>query len=223
MAYFIARAPKNWGLGRDMKEYLIIDQNTTFIDEKTTIGKGVIIHPFCVIENSIIKDGAEIMPYSFIKDSLVEADAKVFASVIEQGRVGEGATVGPFAHLRPNANIAKGARIGNFVEIKNSDVGEGSKVSHLSYVGDASIGKGCNIGCGVVFVNYNGKRKERSTVGDACFVGSSVNVIAPVDIGEGAFVCAGTTVDKSVPGGAFVIGRSKMVTKENRAKNYWGG
>ena len=137
--------------------------------------------------------------------------------------VWERVTIGPFAHLRPGAEILAEAKIGNFVEIKNSKVGKKTKVSHLSYVGDASIGDNVNIGCGVVFVNYTGKTKLRSVVKDNSFIGSSVNVIAPVEIGERVYVCAGTTVDKSVSDGDFVIGRSRMTVKKDRAKQYLKG
>lgn len=139
---------------------------------------------------------------------------------MEKSIVGENTTVGPFSRLRPNSVIGSGAKIGNFVEIKNSTINNGSKVSHLSYVGDADVGENVNVGCGVVFVNYNGKKKFRSVVKNGAFVGSSVNVIAPVTIGEKSFVCAGTNVSESVPDFAFAIGRSKMQIKPSGAKKY---
>ena len=111
-------------------------------------------------------------------------------------------------------------KVGNFVEIKNATIGNGSKVSHLAYVGDAKIGKNCNIGCGAIFVNYNGKIKQVSVVGDDCFIGSNCNVIAPVKIEDKSYICAGTTITEDVNSGDFVIGRVRQVVKENRAKDY---
>lgn len=203
--------------------YKILDPSTTFIDDQSTIGDGVVIHPFCVIENSTIEASAEILSFCHISSSRVGEGAKVRSSFVESSVIEKNATIGPFAHLRPGSHVGEGARIGNFVEIKNSLVGAGTKVSHLSYVGDADIGNGVNIGCGVVFINYDGKRKQRSRVGDGSFIGSSVNVIAPVSIGEKAYVCAGTTVDRDVKSGSFAIGRSRMQEKENRAKDYLKG
>lgn len=204
-------------------DYIIIDKSTTFIDDKSVIEEGVIIYPFTVIVSSNIEKGSVIKSFSHIENSCVKSGATIFASVIESSTVGENAIIGPFSHLRPNSTIGQNAKIGNFVEIKNSLVGDKTKVSHLSYVGDASIGKEVNIGCGVVFVNFNGKTKNRTSVGDQSFIGSSVNLIAPVKVGRRAFVCAGTTVDKDVSDNDFVIGRSRMQIKPNRAQEYLKG
>lgn len=202
--------------------YIVIDCATTFIDKASVIKDGAVIHPFTSIVGSIIENGAIIKSFSSVENSNIGKGAVVFASVIENSVVGEGATIGPFAHLRPESKIRAGARVGNFVEIKNSTIGEKTKVSHLSYVGDADVGENVNIGCGVVFVNYNGKIKQHTSVGKNSFIGSSVNLIAPIKVGESAFVCAGTTLDKDVSSGDFVIGRSKMVVKPQRAKKYLG-
>lgn len=206
-----------------MPDYNIIDPKTTFILGNCKIGKGVIIYPFNVIENSSIGDGTVLLPFNHIVGSQIGGGCRLASSFIELSRVKDNCRIGPFAHLRPDSQVECGARIGNFVEIKNSTIGSDTKVSHLSYVGDATIGKGVNIGCGAVFVNFNGKVKQRSFVGDGSFVGSSVNLIAPVKIGQRAFICAGTTVDADVKDGAMVIGRSRMVTKDDRAKDYLKG
>lgn len=203
--------------------YVVIDKNTTFIDENSQIEDGAVIFPFTSIVNSKIGAGAVIKSFSSIENSTILKNATIFASVIESSQVCEGAKIGPFAHLRPNSTIMPDAKIGNFVETKNSTIGAGSKVSHLSYVGDADIGKSVNIGCGVVFVNFNGTKKQRSSIKDGAFIGSSVNVIAPVCVGEGAYVCAGTTINKNVEAGDFVIGRSRMQTKPGRAAKYLKG
>ena len=137
--------------------------------------------------------------------------------------MGAGCKVGPFAHLRPGAQVGENCRIGNFVEIKNARIGSGTKIAHLTYVGDAEIGENCNIGCGVVFCNYDGKKKSRTVVGKNCFIGSNVNLVAPVEIGEGSYIAAGTTVTRSVPPHSFVIGRSRQSCDKKLAERYAEG
>ena len=208
----------------NLKEITFIDERSVYIEKSVKLGKNIVIYPNNIIlGNTEIKDNVVLLPNNYIINSLIKNNSKIFNSVIEDSVVEDNVTIGPFAHLRPNSNIKSGAKIGNFVEIKNSLIGEKSKVSHLSYVGDANVGANVNIGCGVVFVNYNGKTKSKSEVEDNCFVGSSVNVIAPVKIEKSSYICAGTTVDKNVPENSFVIGRSRMVLKPERAKKYLKG
>ncbi len=134
-----------------------------------------------------------------------------------ESRLGDDASVGPYAYIRPGSDIGAGAKIGNFVEIKNSVVGEGTKVSHLSYIGDSEIGSRVNIGCGVVTVNYDGYQKNRTVVGDDSFVGSSVNLIAPIQVGREAYIATGSTITDEVPDGAFAIARERQTTKPEYA------
>ena len=157
---------------------------------------------------------------SVVKNSTIHPSAKVIASFVEDSFVDENTTIGPFAHLRPNSKIGKNCKIGNFCEIKNSTIGDGTKVSHLAYVGDAKIGKNCNIGCGVIFVNYNGKIKQQIEIGDNVFVGSNCNLIAPLKIESNVYICAGTTVTQDLIEGDFVIGRVRETIKKDRAKIY---
>ena len=202
----------------------VLNPETCYISEDVTIEENVVIYPNNYIEGkTIIKSGAVLLPNNFIRDSFIGENTQVFNSVIENSIVEDGVSIGPFAHLRPESKIESGVKIGNFVEIKKSKIGEKTKVSHLTYVGDADVGKNVNIGCGVVFVNYNGKIKQKTVVEDNCFIGSSVNLIAPITVEEKAFICAGTTVDKNVEQGDFVIGRSRMTTKKGRAINYLKG
>ncbi len=199
----------------------IKDKRSVFIDECVVIGKNVVIYENNRIEGkSVIEDNVVILPNCKIKNSIIKAGSVLDSSNIDCAEVGENCQVGPFARLRPKAQIKNGAKIGNFVEIKNAVIGENSKVNHLAYVGDADIGKNCNIGCGAIFVNYNGKIKQRSIIGDNCFIGSNVNVIAPVKVEDGSFVCAGTTISENVKSDSFVIGRVRQEVKENRAHNY---
>lgn len=206
------------------KYVTLINEKTVFIGHEVVIEDDVVIYPNNYIDGkTIIKKGAVLLPNNYISNSIIGERTKIFASVIEDSVVDNEVTIGPFSHLRPNSKICKSAKIGNFVEIKSSKIGENSKVSHLSYVGDAKLGGNVNVGCGVVFVNYNGKVKQKSEVGNGSFIGCSVNVIAPVNIGERSFISAGTTVDKDVSPKSFVIGRSRMIEKPNRAELYLKG
>ena len=147
-----------------------------------------------------------------MRNSIVENGASVEMSHIVDSCVRAGATVGPFARLR-GAQVGEKCRIGDFVEIKASKLGNGVKASHLSYVGDAEVGDGTNVGCGTVFCNYDGKDKHRTTVGSGCFIGANTNLIAPVVVGDNSFIAAGTTVTRDVEECSFTIGRVRQDTK----------
>ena len=191
------------------------------LEESVKVGKNVVIEPFAVVKgNSVLGDGCVIGSFSYIENSTVGANTVVKSSRITNSSVGSNCTVGPNAHLRDNAAVGDDCRVGNFVEIKNSVLHNGVKAAHLSYVGDAEVGARTNIGCGVVFVNFDGQKKHRTTVGEDCFIGCNANLVAPVTLGRNCFVACGTTVDKSMPDGAFSIGRSYLTIKEGRAHKY---
>jgi bifunctional UDP-N-acetylglucosamine pyrophosphorylase/glucosamine-1-phosphate N-acetyltransferase len=199
----------------------LLDRGSIFIDEGVIIGRDVTIYENNRIEgNTVIGDGAVLLPGNYIKNTVIGERTVFNASQSEDAEVGAGVQVGPYARLRPGSKISDNAKIGNFVEIKNASIGEGSKVSHLAYVGDADLGKNCNIGCGVIFVNYNGKTKGRSTVADNCFIGSNCNIIAPVNIEKNSYICAATTVSSDVAEGDFVIGRVRQENKPCGAYRY---
>ncbi len=203
------------------KNLRLMDERSIFIDDDVTIGDGVTIYENNRIEGkTFIGDGAVLLPGNYIKNTEIGKDVVFNHSQSEDAVILEGAEIGPYARLRPGAVIGRCAKIGNFVEIKNATVGEGTKVSHLAYVGDADIGADCNIGCGVIFVNYNGRSKSRSTVGDRAFIGSNANIIAPVKIEGDSYIAAGTTVCEDVEGDDFVIGRPRATKKPGRAHNY---
>ena len=149
--------------------------------------------------------------------------AEIRSSRITDSSVGQNTTVGPNGHLRENSSVGDNCRVGNFVELKNSSLGEGSKASHLAYLGDATVGKNCNIGCGVIFVNYDGRVKHRTIVGDNSFIGSNCNLIAPLNIEGDCYIACGTTVTKNVSKDDFVIGRLRETVKPNTAKKYLKG
>jgi bifunctional UDP-N-acetylglucosamine pyrophosphorylase/glucosamine-1-phosphate N-acetyltransferase len=198
---------------------IFVDIDITYIEKGAKIAKGATIYPMCFIDkDSVISEDAIIMDSSRITNSKIGKGTKVEKSVIIDSELGEGTTVGPFAYVRPGSKIGNECRIGDFVEIKNSNIGNGTKVSHLTYVGDSDLGKKINLGCGVVFVNYDGKEKYRSTVQDGAFIGCNVNLISPVTVEEGAYVAAGSTVTKNVPAGSLYIERGEPKIIEGFAK-----
>lgn len=197
----------------------IIDPKSTYIDLNVRIEKDVTILPGCIIKgNTYIGEDAQIGPFCRIIDSQIGKGVEVQNSVVLESIVGEGTKIGPFAYLRPGNIIGKQAKIGDFVEMKNSKFGDNSKASHLTYVGDGDVGKNVNLGCGVIFVNYDGKEKHRTVVEDGSFIGCNVNLIAPVKVGKNSYVAAGTTVTENVPDVSLAVGRAKQENKEGWVK-----
>ena len=191
------------------------------IDCSAKISPTAVIEDFVVIKgNCIVGENCVVGSFSYLENAVIGKNSVVKSSRIVNSRVGESCTVGPFAHLRNNAVVCDGCRIGNFVEIKNSALGAGTKASHLAYVGDADVGERTNVGCGVIFVNYDGKTKHRTKVGKDCFIGCNSNLVAPLTVGDGCFVACGSTVVQDMPSGAFGIGRSRLTVKENAADKY---
>lgn len=198
------------------------DQDATLIDFDVEIGRDTILGPNVHLEGkTTVGEGCVIRGESRIVDSTVADEVTIESSVIEQSQVGRGVTMGPFAHLRPNSVLEENVHIGNFVEVKNSHIGKGSKAGHLAYIGDGDVGENVNISCGVIFCNYNGRKKFRTTVGDNAFIGSNVNLVAPITIGEGAFIAAGSTISKNVDDENLAVERSeqKMIAGWNRRKD----
>ena len=197
----------------------LIDEKTTYISPEAKIADSAVIYPNNTITGeTVIGENTVIMPNCIIDGCRIGDNVKITASVMEGATIADGTTVGPFAYLRKGADIGKECRVGDFVEVKNAKIGDGTKVAHLTYVGDCELGIKCNVGCGVVFVNYDGKQKHRTTVGDHCFIGSNCNVIAPVDIADGSYIAAGTTITESTPADSLVVGRARQVVKEGRGK-----
>ncbi|MBQ8468182.1 MAG: hypothetical protein IJ542_00300 [Clostridia bacterium] len=202
-------------------EPVFLDKKSVFVAPDVVFGENVIVYPNNFIDaGTTIGANVTLLPGNYIVGSTIGDGSKIQSSTIENSCVGERVIIGPNAHLRPHSKIENNVRIGNFCEIKNSTIGEGSKVSHLSYVGDAEVGKYCNIGCGAIFVNYNGVTKAKTVIEDRCFIGSNVNIIAPVTIKEGSYVCAGTTIDKSTSADDFVICRPPEIIKHNYTKKF---
>lgn len=189
---------------------VFIDLKAVYIDEGARIGKGTVIYPCVVLEGDVeIGENCTIGQNTRIKDSIIGNGTSIQSSVILESKVGNETSVGPFAYLRPNSEIGSHCKVGDFVEIKNSRLDDGAKAAHLTYVGDSDVGKKVNLGCGVVFVNYDGSKKYRSVVEDGAFIGCNVNLVSPVHVGKDAYVAAGSTITNDVEDGALYVARSK--------------
>ena len=195
-----------------------IDPDTAYIDAEVKIGCDTLIEGNVVIKgNTEIGDDCVVTSGSRIIDSKIANNVTVTSSTVEQAEMDDFSDVGPNSHLRPKAIIRKGAHIGNFVEIKNAEIGENSKVGHLTYIGDATLGKDVNVGCGTIFANYDGIKKDHTNVGDRAFIGSGATLVAPVNIADHAFVAADSTITKDVAKYDMAIARGRQVNKPD----YW--
>ena len=182
----------------------LVAPETIFLSSNIRFGKNVVINPYVVIGPKVkIGNNVEILSFTHIENAVIETNVKV----------------GPFSRIRPGAILSKGSRVGNFVEIKNSRVGARSKINHLSYVGDTTIGKSVNIGAGTITCNYDGKRKNRTKIQDQVFIGSNSSLVAPVTIGKNSVVGAGSVITKNVRKKSLALTRSKQVEKKNYKKN----
>lgn len=198
----------------------IVDPEHTYIDRDVEIGRDTVVLPMVFLAGAT-RIGADciIGPSSELNDSVTGDRCEVNHSWMYLAEIGDDVNIGPYAKLRPGTRVEDGAKVGSFVELKNTVVGKGSKIPHLSYVGDAEIGEAVNIGAGTITCNYDGKNKGKTTIGDGAFIGSDTMLVAPVDIGEGAVTGAGSTICKDVPGGALGIERSEQVNVEQWKKN----
>ncbi len=213
--------------GRKVKDCMregvrIEDSNHTYIEMMVEIGQGTRIEPNVYIygnskigRNVTIQSGSRLENVEIADNVMIKAH-----SVLQNSTVREGAVVGPMAHLRPGADLGPGSKVGNYVEVKKSVIGKGSKVSHLSYVGDAEIGEDVNIGCGFVACNYDGVKKSKTTIEDRAFIGSSVQAIAPVTIHADSYVSTGSVINRDVPSGDLSIARARQVNKEGYARKF---
>ena len=205
-----------------MNGVTVIDPNNTYVDPRCAVAPGVTLLPGTILRGgTVIGRDCEIGPNSMIRDCVVGEDTTVNASQLNESTIGSHTTVGPFAYVRPGCTVGDHCRIGDFVELKNSRLDDGTKVSHLTYVGDSDIGKRVNFGCGTVTTNYNGLKKFRCTVGDDVFLGCNTNLIAPVTIGDGAYTAAGSTIDKDVPAGALAVARARQENKPGWAERFF--
>lgn len=195
---------------------IIPDVDHVRIDGKSRLAAGACVEPFTFIKGSVLKEGCRIGAFSTVENAEICEGAEVRASFVEGSVIGAGTTVGPYAYIRMGSVIGEHCRIGDFVEIKKSRLDAGVKAAHLAYIGDATVGEKTNVGCGTVFANYDGKEKHATTVGRGVFIGANVNLVAPLTVGDGAYIAAATTVTKEVPPNRFVIGRTRAENKEKK-------
>lgn len=189
------------------------------IDPEVEIAPGVLILPGTILRGKTrIGAGSVIGPNSLLEDAEVGERVTFNASQGRQCKIGDGCTIGPWVQLRPDTVLGREVHVGDFVEIKNSTIGDGTAVAHLTYIGDADVGCFCNFGCGVVVVNYDGAIKSRTRVGDYCFIGCNTNLVSPVALGDGVYTAAGSTITGDLPAGSLGIARARQTVKEGWAE-----
>ena len=202
-----------------MEDVKIINPNHTYIDQTVVIGHNTVIYPGTFIRgNTVIGCFCTIGPNCQLDDVIIEDHATINSSVIKDAKIGSYTTIGPYTHIRPGTDIGEHCKIGAFAEVKNSKIGHHTSAAHLAYIGDSDIGCHVTLGCGSVTVNYDGKKKARTTIKDNAFIGCNTNLIAPVTIHEGAYTAAGSTITQDVPANALGIARERQANKLNWRK-----
>jgi bifunctional UDP-N-acetylglucosamine pyrophosphorylase/glucosamine-1-phosphate N-acetyltransferase len=198
---------------------IIYRPETCVIDPEVEVAPDTVIEPFAqLLGRTHVGAGSRIRSFSVIENCTLGSGVQVLQScVLEDSTIADGARLGPFAHLRPGSEVGENAHVGNFVEMKKARLGKGAKANHLTYLGDAEIGEGSNIGAGTITCNYDGVNKLRTQIGKGVFVGSDTNLVAPISVGDGAYIGAGSCITKDVPADALAVSRSRQVTKEGWA------
>lgn len=197
----------------------LLNKNIYISEESLVDEKAVILFNSVILGKTIIEENAVIGPNSIIIDSKICKNCHILNSIVTDSVIGENTTVGPFASIKKESNIGCDCRIGNFVEVKNSQILNNTKAAHLAYIGDSFVGKRCNFGCGSITVNYDGKRKYQTVIGNDVFIGSNSNIVAPITINDNSFIACGSTITKDVPPNTLAIERSKQINKVDYFKN----
>jgi bifunctional UDP-N-acetylglucosamine pyrophosphorylase/glucosamine-1-phosphate N-acetyltransferase len=196
----------------------VMDPRSVYIDPRAEIGRGTLVLPGTILRgHTVIGRDCELGPNTMIRSCTVGDRTVVNASQLNESTVGSDTSVGPFAYVRPNCRIGSHIKVGDFVEVKNSAIGDGTKISHLTYVGDSDVGEKVNFGCGTVTTNYDGFKKFRCTIGDGAFIGCNTNLVAPVTLGAGCYTAAGSTITQDVPADALAVARSRETVKDGWA------
>ena len=194
---------------------LFINPDSCYVEEGVKIGKGTVVEQNVMLQgNTKIGENCIIGMGSKLVDTEVGAECELLSVVAVSAKLGNGILAGPFAYIRPDTVISDNAKVGDFVEVKNAVIGEGTKIAHLTYVGDSDVGRDVNFGCGTVTVNYDGRKKFRCKIGDGCFIGCNTNLVAPVELKAGAYTAAGSTITEEVPEKALAIARARQVNKQ---------
>ena len=200
----------------------MMDPSAVWVEDQVAVGTGTVLLPGTILRgNTSVGKNCTIGPNAMLTDSTVEDGVTVNASQVEGSTLRSGCQIGPYTHIRPDCDVGAGSKIGAFVQLKNCNLGEGTKMAHLTYVGDADVGAHVNFGCGTVTCNYDGVHKHRTVIGSDCFLGCNTNLVAPVALADGTYTAAGSTVtDDVTEADSLVIARSRQTTKPGRAAQY---
>ena len=200
---------------------IMMDPDAVYVEEQVTVGKGTTLLPGTILRGkSTVGENCTIGPNVMLTDTTVEDNVTINTAQVEQSVIRTGCEIGPYTHIRPHCDVGEGSKIGAFVQLKNCNLGKGTKMAHLTYVGDADVGENVNFGCGVVTCNYDGNAKYRTTIGSDVFVGCNTNLVAPVTLADGVYTAAGTTVTRDVEPDALVIGRARQEVKAGWAAEH---
>ena len=196
----------------------MLDPAAVYVEETVTVGEGTLLLPGTILRgNTVVGPNCKLGPDVMLTDCIVDEGVTINASQCEDSHICKNCEIGPYTHIRPHCVVGEGSKIGAFVQLKNCNLGVGTKMAHLTYVGDSDVGDNCNFGCGTVTCNYDGFNKFRTTIGSNVFVGCNTNFVPPVKVGDGAFIAAATTVTQDIPGDAMAIGRARQTVKEGWA------
>ena len=197
---------------------IMMDPAAVYVEEQVVVGAGTLLLPGTILRGrTVVGENCQIGPQVMLTDCVVGDGCAINASQCEDSTIERGCEIGPYTHIRPHCVVGEGSKLGAFVQVKNCKLGAGTKMAHLTYVGDTDVGDNCNFGCGTVTCNYDGFQKFRSTIGDDVFVGCKTNLVSQVEVGDGAYIAAGPPVTQDVPADALAIGRGRQQVKEGWA------
>lgn len=197
----------------------MLDPAAVYVEESVTVGAGTLLLPGVILRgNTVVGENCRLGPDVMLTSCQVGDNVTINASQCEESTIEKDCQIGPYTHIRPNCVVGEGSKIGAFVQLKNCNLGKGTKMAHLTYVGDSDVGESCNFGCGTITCNYDGFHKYRTTIGSNVFVGCNTRFIPPVAVGDGAFIAASTTVTEDIPADAMAIGRTRQQIKEGWAE-----
>jgi len=199
----------------------MMDPGAVYVEETVTVGAGTLLLPGTILRGAtVVGENCEIGPNTMLTNCTVEDNVTINSSQCNDSTIRSGAHVGPFAYIRPNCTVGRDVKVGDFVELKNSAIGDGTKISHLTYVGDSDVGERVNFGCGTVTVNYDGNKKYRTAIGNDCFIGCNTNLVAPVKLGDGCYTAAGSTITQDVSPDALAVARARQIERPGWAAGH---
>ncbi len=200
---------------------VMMDPDAVYVEDQVTVGKGTLLLPGTILRGkTVVGENCTIGPNVMLTDTMVEDEVTINSAQVEESVIRKGCEIGPYTHIRPHCDVGEGSKIGAFVQLKNCNLGKGTKMAHLTYVGDADVGERVNFGCGTVTCNYDGNAKFRTTIGNDCFVGCNTNLVAPVTLADGVYTAAGSTVTHDVEADALVIARARQSVKPGWAAEH---